>query len=382
MSRRSPKPTPGIETRHVRTCPARDDGRCNCAPSYRAIVRTPGGGKIQKTFPTPAAAKLWRQDALVRARTAPRDAPTLTVRQATENWLALARAGTIRTRSGQVYKPSALRGYDQALRDYIVPALGGTRLTDLRRRDVQHLVDDLVGRGMSASTVRNALMPLRALCRRALVRGDLLHNPTHGLELPAQRGRRDRVASPTEAAALIAQLPYDDRALWATAMYAGLRLGELQALCWEDVDLKRGVIRVRRSWDRQSGSVEPKSKAGVRVVPVVARLRPFLADLRDRSTGGALVFGRGDGRPVSASGFVVRADRIWARAGMQRITPHECRHTFASIAIAAGVNIKAVQTFMGHASITMTLDLYGHLLPGSEEEAAILLNDFLDGSER
>jgi integrase len=72
-----------------------------------------------------------------------------------------------------------------------------------------------------------------------------------------------------------------------------------------------------------------------------------------------------------------RADRAWEAAGQDRITPHECRHTFASLMIAAGVNAKALSTFIGHANISITLDLYGHLMPGSEAEAAGLLDAYL-----
>jgi integrase len=81
-------------------------------------------------------------------------------------------------------------------------------------------------------------MPLRVIYRRALARGEVAVNPCTGLELPAVRGRRDRIASPAEAAALIEALPESDRALWATALYAGLRRGELLALRWEGRGLR------------------------------------------------------------------------------------------------------------------------------------------------
>src|SRR5581483_5281369 len=112
--------------------------------------------------------------------------------------------------------------------------------------------------GRSPSTIRNALLPLRAIYRRALQRGDVAVNPTVKLALPAVRGRRDRVARGDEAAALLGALPASERALWATALYAGLRMGELQALDWSDIDLDANLIRVERSWDRQAGFIEPK----------------------------------------------------------------------------------------------------------------------------
>ena len=92
-------------------------------------------------------------------------------------------------------------------------------------------------------------MPLRAIYRRAVSRGDVTINPTTGLELPAVRGRRERIASPREAEQLLAALDEADRALWAVALYAGLRRGELMALRWEDIELAKGLIRVERAWD-------------------------------------------------------------------------------------------------------------------------------------
>jgi integrase len=113
------------------------------------------------------------------------------------------------------------------------------------------------------------------------------------VELPAVEGRRDRIASPAEAEQLLAALPEPDRAVYATAMYAGLRLGELRALRCEDIDLDRNVIRVERAWDAIEGVIEPKSKAGRRTVPVPKALRAHL--LRHQMATGrraGLIFGR------------------------------------------------------------------------------------------
>jgi integrase len=236
------------------------------------------------------------------------------------------------------------------------------------------LADDL-----GASTVRNALLPLRAIYRQALAPDEVAHNPTAGVQLPAVRGRRERIASPAEAAQLIAALPLRDRAIWATAMYAGLRSGELQALTDELVDLDEDVIHVRWSWDAMEGRVPPKSQAGRRTVPVPGVLRSHLLRhrLAQRHPVG-LFFGRPDGRPFSNQSLSQRAARTWRSAGLEPIGLHECRHTFASLMIAAGVNVKALSTFVGHSSVRTTLDRYGHLFPGAEREAASLLDSYLE----
>jgi integrase len=89
--------------------------------------------------------------------------------------------------------------------------------------------------------VRNALLPLRAICRRALRQGDINANPTAGVEIPAVSGRRTRIVTPAEALQLVESVPQSDQALWATAFYAGLRRGELQTLAWGDIDLARSA---------------------------------------------------------------------------------------------------------------------------------------------
>jgi len=158
----------------------------------------------------------------------------------------------------------------------------------------------------------------------------------------------------------------------------GLRLGELWALRDEDVDLEAGVIRVERSWDRLEGVIEPKSRAGRRAVPIVAALRPHLAASKlSRDSAGAFFFGRGIAA-VQPRRSRPRAEKAWKAAGLAPIGLHECRHTFASISIAAGVNAKALSSYLGHSSIQITLDRYGHLMPGNEDEAVALIDAYLE----
>ncbi len=165
-------------------------------------------------------------------------------------------------------------------------------------------------------------------------------------------------------------------------MYAGLRSGELQALTDDLVDLDTNVIQVRWSWDPKEGRVTPKSWAGRRTVPVPAVLRRYLLEHRlARGRRSGLFFGRDDSRAFSNQATTERAERRWRRAGLNPIGLHECRHTFASLMIAAGINAKALATFMGHTSVTITLDRYGHLFPGSESEAAQLLDAYLERAQ-
>jgi integrase len=304
------------------------------------------------------------------------------LRGAAEEWLQAARAGIVRTRSGDPYKPSAIRGYEFDLKRRVLPELGHLRLSAVTRNRIQDLVEKLISEGFAPSTVGNAVLPLRAIYRRAEERGEVVANPTLNLRLPANRRRRQRVARPAEVAALLAALPAEHRALWATAIYAGLRRGELQALRWPSLDLERGLIRVEASWDRVAGLVSPKSRSGERAVPIPGVLRAQLVRHRLRLGGGGegFVFEGRAGRPIDAEAATRRARRAWTKVGLSPLTLHECRHTYAALMIAAGVNAKALSTYMGHSSITVTLDRYGHLMPGAEREAAGMLDRYLERS--
>jgi integrase len=372
----------GIRKLHSKACRARAGGRCGCNAGWEARVWLPRDGRtVSKTFAREAEAKAWRADAVVAAARGGLRAPKpTTVREAWAEWYEGAKAGTIRNRSGDPYKPSALRGYAGAMRRHVLSDLGAVRLADLTRPDLQDFADRRLSEGFSPSTIQVTLLPLRALFRRAVDRGDVAVDPCAGLRLPAIRGRRERYASPSEAEALLAAVPQRDRATWATAMYGGLRLGELRALRAQDVDLATGVIRVERGWDPAAGPIALKSSAGRRRVPIAAVLRDYLGEhlAQTKRQGPELVFGLAPTRPFTANMLQRRADKGWAKAKLERITPHECRHTFASLMIAAGVNAKALSTYMGHATISITLDRYGHLMPGSEDEAAGLLDAYLD----
>jgi integrase len=377
----------GINRRHRAGCAARQnpDRRCDCP--YEAGVYDPSSGKyMRRILPTLAEARAWRSDAEhgIRRGTL-RAAGPVTVNDAADELLAGMRSGSIRNRSGDPFKPSTTRSYETSLELYVRPHLGAMRLAEVKRRHVQNLADLLVAEDAAPSTVRNALMPLRVIFRRALRDDEVSVNPCDGLELPANRRRRERVASREDVGALVAALPEPfDRALWATALYAGLRRGELLALRWSDLDTTEGVIRVERAYDPKACEyVKPKSRAGVRRVPMPSALRHAL--LEHRLAFGtfdpeALVFGV-KGRPFDDEVVRDRAAEVWTEAKLEPIGLHEARHTAASVMIAAGVNVKALSEFLGHSSITTTLDLYGHLLPGSLAEAAGLVDAYLDRTD-
>lgn len=384
----------GICTRHGRACASRSGRACNCNPSYEAWVYSARDRrKIRQTFPTLAAAKGWRHDAASGVRKGTMAAPTrLTLEQVAEAWLEGAKKGAVLTRSGTRYKPAVLRGYESDLCRYVLPELGVHPLAQIRRADLQALVDRLVGDGRSPSKIHCVLMPVRAICRHAIERDELLVNPTTNLRLPVADGRRERAASPSEVGELLEALPPDLQALWATAALGGLRRGELRALRVADVDYPAvTTIRVSRGWDDVEGPIEPKSQKGRRTVPVASALRRYLLEhkMRTGRDGEQLLFGRTATEPFTPNHVRSRALKAWAaanerreREGLLALEPlgfHEARHTFVSLMNAAGNSLEEIGDFVGHSS-TYMVDRYRHLIEGQRERAAERLDAFLTGA--
>ena len=225
----------GIDTRHSRSCRSHNGGRCDCDPTLPARVRLKGRSPVVRHFASYAEAVSWRKDAVIALRRG-RDVDQggrKTLRTVAAAWLKAAEAGTVRARGGDAYKPSAIRSYERTLRlrvygpDAPMAWLGDEPIEDIRRADLQELVGHLTD-GTAPKTIEATIIPLKAVFRHEIERDRVKVNPTTGLILPSGEQARDRIADPVEAKALLAALPDEYRAVWATAMYAGLRRGELR----------------------------------------------------------------------------------------------------------------------------------------------------------
>jgi integrase len=390
----------GIIRRHAPRCPVREGKRCRCNSGWEAwVYLRREKKKVRRTFKTKGEAKSWRSEALTAARKgelrrAPKDHRN--VYEALVDFVAGMESGEIRPKKKERYKPNTIRSYERAVRlRYKDAELGALRPSEVRRADVQSFADDLLAT-LSGHSASNVLNPLQAFYRRANDREELANEPTKGVDLPLGKSKRPRrIVAPDEATRLIELLPLEDRALWATAFYAGLRRGELQALRCEDIDLARSLIHVKKGWDQEEGEIEPKSEAAQRTIPLLAILRDFLDEqlVRTGRTGVDRIFGRAADRVFYPSTIDGRARRAWKAYNLAEreaaeeeerapvlltlLTLHECRHTFASLLIDTGANPKAIQMVMGHSKIQTTLDVYGHLLPGSYDDVRARMDAYL-----
>lgn len=390
----------GVVRRHAKSCPAHQGKRCRCSSGWEAwVYLRREKRKIRRTFKTKREAKSWRAEALTAARMGelrqtPKDSRTLY--EALVDFIAGMESGEVRPKKKEGYKPNTIRSYERAVRlRYKDSEVGALRPAEVRRSDVQSFADELLAT-VSVHSASNILNPLQAFYRRANDREELANKPTEGIDLPAGKSQRPRrIVAPSEATELIELLSLEDRALWATAFYAGLRRGELQALRCEDIDLARNLLYVKKGWDQEEGEIEPKSEAAMRTIPVLAILRDFLDEqlVRTGRSGTDRVFGRAADQVFYPSTIDGRAGRAWkahnlaereaageegrAAVLLTMLTLHECRHTFASLLIDTGANPKAIQMVRGHSKIQTTFDVYGHLLPGSYDDVRARMDAYL-----
>jgi integrase len=379
----------GIYARHRLDC-AVDQGRaCNCSPSYWGQVWDRAASKPRKTkkLHSIAEARNARTDleATLRAGMLPTSS-TMRVAKAIEAYLSAIEAGKALNKHGRPYKPSAIRDLQGALEGYVQPALGGRQLTDVRRGDVQRLIDSMTPE-KSGSRVRTVVNAVRSLYAWAQDRELVDHDPASRVRLPAMNATpRDRVATVAEMQVLLDALDPADALPYALAVYATARRAEIRHVRVGDVDLDLGVIYLGAD-DRGR-----KSRAAQRAVPIVkplaVRLRRDLMR-RGRPEPTALLCpgrkrgGRNSGM-LSFEGLQKRVDDIWEpkdEHGMpagtkvgDRITAHECRHTCASWLDAAGVRPVVASQLMGHATpasqagaARITQERYTHALPGELE---------------
>lgn len=259
-------------------------------------------------------------------------------------------------------KPSTAAAYREVYASLVAPRWARTPVSAVTYMETAGWVASLSSR-LSASRTRHAYRILRVLLDDAVRDRRIPSNPALGITLPRIPRRREhaylthgQVAALADAAGRL-----EDRALILTLAYVGLRWGEAVALRWDDVDLLRGRISVRRSITDIGGRLvegTPKTHA-TRVVPIPDPVRRSLSELRPSS---GLVFPSPGGAVLRGSTWRARVlDPATRSAGLPEISPHALRHTAASLAVASGASVKAVQRMLGHASAAMTLDVYADL---------------------
>jgi integrase len=332
-------------------------------PAWTARGRPPGGHFTKRT------AEAWLDDVLAQARRGELPgmvATGATVADAAAEWLRWAE-------HDRACKPSTMSDYRHTA-DRITRELGDLRLEDVTPELLERWKATLTA---SNRTVAKYLVVLHGIFRRAMKVWGLPRNPAADVERPRFPVSDDIDAfSPEEVHALVrAAGSEQDGSLYLTAAFTGLRLGELLALQWRDVDFAGDAIRVRRSYNVHGGVGTPKS-GKVRSVPMVPKVGQALARLAEREwfTGDEdLVFAGDLGNYLDASALRDRYKAALDRAGLRRLRFHDLRHTFGTLAVKRA-EIPAVQAWMGHAHVGTTMRYIHHRDRG--DEAKLLAEAF------
>ncbi len=273
---------------------------------------------------------------------------------------------------------STLTDYRSILSCHLKPAFGKLEISKIGYREIQAFVRAKSGT-ISNKRLRNVLVVLSDVFEYARKSGCRRDNPVHEVDKPPVRRTEMDCLEPDDLWRLIRAVndlePWYS-ALLVTAMLTGCRMGELRSLTWDHVDLERGLLKVRRSQARKA-TAAPKTEAGFRNVPlsgfVLETLQAHRAKVPEFCD---LVFPSKKLTPFDPGNIRKRVlYRALDAAGLRRVRFHSLRHSAASLLIHSGATDKAVQTIMGHSSIQVTKDIYGHLFADAEREAMDRLDD-------
>ncbi len=314
------------------------------------------------------------------------DAPTqpaITFEDYAKQWLT--------THAQQACKFSTARIYEANLKLHVYPVLGKKPLPEISRTDCRTLITACKDKKLSAKSIGNISRTVSSVLTQAVEDGILAANPAfrlgryyrHNEDLKAEI----RPLTRDEAAAFLAAVRKHSAAdypVFLCALRTGMRLGELLGLQWGDVDFHGRFIEVRRNL--VAGRITTPKNGKTRRVDMSAQLAESLKALLTTRKAETLKHGWGNvpdwvfcnenGGPLDGDNLRHRVFyKVLAKAGLRRVRFHDLRHTFASLLIAQGESLAYVRDQLGHASIQLTVDTYGHLIPGANRQAVDRLDD-------
>ncbi len=286
--------------------------------------------------------------------------------------------------------------HEQFCRLQIVPAIGAVKLSALSAQHVQTLYAALLSSGLSSTTVHHAHATLHKALRAAVRLGLVARNVTEMVEAPRMRHHEMHVLTPEQARRFVEACEGERHAaLLVLALTTGMRQGELLALHWKDVNLSgvRGqTLSVRWNMRYRDGVFtfkEPKTRRSRRRIALSRETVEMLRAHRTRQKAerlragevwqeNDLVFCTEAGTPLSSTGGLRSTFwRVLRRAELPMMRFHDLRHSCATLLLLSNVNPKVVSELLGHASVSITLDIYSHVMPDMQEDAASTLADML-----
>lgn len=309
----------------------------------------------------------------------------LTVREFLEKWLSASVKPSVKVRTYE--------GYESIVRVRVFPHLGRKSLVRVNPLDLQSLYTALAESGLSARSVQHTHRVLHLAFTQAMRWNMLTRNPCDGVTPPQAPRPELRVLNQEQVTALLdATREHPVSALYVLAVTTGMRIGELLGLKWQDIDLDAGKLVVQRALQRQNEAglvfVEPKTTRSRRTIMLSQRAVAAVRRHKARQNELRLLTGSEwqDHDLIFTNSTGGAPDPGWqrqifqeelAKAGLPRLRFHDLRHTAATMLLSQGVHPKVVSEMLGHASITLTLDTYSHLVPVMHAQAAAAMDSML-----
>ncbi len=282
--------------------------------------------------------------------------------------------------------------YENRVYQHIIPKLGRIQLNKLTTSDLEEFYTylkvsgrlqytDQLGKGLSDSMVRSCHACCRSALEKAVGEGMILINPAIGCKLPSKKTREMQVLTHEEMQRFIIQAKHDGYyEIFMLDLSTGLRRGELMGLQWDDLNFTTGELRVERQINRVRGNLvemAPKTKTSVRSVILPKSVLRILYEYRPSTNGSKWIFPspvKDEDLPRDPSSIYHKMQLVLKRAECKRIRFHDLRHTFATMSLEHGMDIKTLSAVMGHASSVITLDVYSHITTEMEIKAAATID--------
>lgn len=298
-------------------------------------------------------------------------------------------------------KSSTYEVYCRIIKNRLAPVLGNYSIKDLRNDIVQKYVNQLTEKGYNARTVEYTHRVLKMALDQAVDNELIAKNPSDKIILPRKIVKEARVLTMDEQDAFIkACKSYRNGEIFILILATGLRIGEALALTWDDVDFYGQILNVDKTQNESfvtaDGGIEcaisytsPKTAAGRRKIPLIPKAIQILCEVRFKQeddkkrlgeayTDNNLVFCTKLGTAYHVSDMERNIRCISKLAGVEGVHPHALRHTFATRGLENGIDLKVMQTLLGHSKISMTADLYTHVLPDQKKDSIMKMADTIN----